>query len=68
MMDLRKIVLTQLEQDSTDVLTLRRKLNVGLTELSNELNTLLQAGYIIKTEDIFHLTERGKQYLKVEKS
>ena len=66
-MDLRKIVLTQLEQDSTDGLTLRRKLNVDLNELANELNTLLKAGYIIKTEDRFHLTERGRQYLKVEK-
>jgi predicted transcriptional regulator len=67
MMDLRKIVLKQLEQDSTDVLTLRRKLNVDLIELSNELNTLLKADYIIKTDDRFQLTERGRQYLKVEK-
>jgi len=67
MMDLRKIVLTQLEQGSVDVLTLHKKLNVDFTELVNELNILLEAGYVTKTDDSFHLTERGRQYLEVEK-
>lgn len=71
MMDLRKIVLTQLEQGSVDVWTLHKtlhkKLNVDFVELANELNILLEAGYITKTDDSFHLTERGRQYLDVEK-
>ena len=65
-MDLRKIVLTQLEKDSMDALALHRKLSVDLTELANELNILLKAGYIIKTDDSFYLTERGRQYLEIE--
>ena len=67
MMELRKIVLTQLEQGWMDVLTLHSKLSVDLVELANELDILLKAGYITKTDDSFHLTERGRQYLEVEK-
>jgi predicted transcriptional regulator len=67
MIDLRKIVLKQLEQGSVDVLTLRKKLIVDFIELVNELDLLLEAGYVTKTDDSFYLTERGRQYLEVEK-
>ena len=67
MMDLRKMVLTQLEQGSVDVWTLHKKLNVDFVELANELNILREAGYITKTDDSYHLTERGRQHLEVEK-
>ncbi len=65
-MDLRKLVLTQLEQES-DAFTLNKKLNVDFLELAKELNILVEVGYIIRTEGHFYLTERGRQYLEVEK-
>jgi predicted transcriptional regulator len=66
MTDLRTMVLKRLEQDHLDVLALRKDLDVGLDRLAKELATLLEAGYIEKIDRFFYLTDRGRQYLKVE--
>ena len=66
-MALRTRVLKYLGKKPSNFLTLSRNLDVEMNELANELNNLLNAGYITKTNDIFYLTERGREYLKVEK-
>ena len=67
-MALRTKVLECLEQKSLDFFTLSRNLDISMRELSNELNNLLKAGYITKKNDLFHLTDRAREYLKVERS
>jgi len=67
-MALRTKVLEHLEQNPLDFFTLTQKLGIGTGELAEELDNLLKAGYITKTNDHFCLTDRGKEYLKVEKS
>jgi len=67
-MSLRTKVIEYLEKKPSDFITLSRNLKIDMEELANELNNLLNAGYVTKTNDIFYLTERGREYLKVEKS
>jgi predicted transcriptional regulator len=66
MTDLRTITLKRLEQAPLDVFALREDLNVDFDQLAKELSILLEAGYILKTNSLFYLTDRGRQYLKVE--
>jgi len=68
-MALRTRVLEYLEKKPLDFFALSKKLeNIGVSELANELNNLLKAGYITKKNDLFHLTDRAREYLKVERS
>jgi predicted transcriptional regulator len=60
-------VLTQLEQGPVDAFTLNKKLNVDFLVLAKELKIMIEVGYIIETKGSFYLTERGRQYLEVEK-
>ncbi len=61
-------MLEYLERNPSDFITLRRRLDIETSKLANELNNLLNAGYVMKTNNIFYLTDRGKEYLKIEKS
>jgi len=67
-MALRTKLLKCLERKSSDFFTLSGNLAVDMRELANELNNLLKAGYITKKNGLFYLTDRGREYLKVEKS
>ena len=67
-MSLRTKVLEYLEQKPSDLLTISKDLNIEINELADELNNLLNAGYVTKTNDLFRLTDRSKDYLKVERS
>jgi len=67
-MALRTKILEYLEEKPSDFLTLNRNLDIGIDEMAKELNNLLNAGYVTKTNNIFYLTDRGREYLKVEKS
>jgi predicted transcriptional regulator len=66
MTDLRTMVLKRLEQEPLDVFALREDLNVDFDRLAKELSILLEADYISKTNSLFCLTDRGRQYLKDE--
>jgi len=66
MMDLRTKVLRYLEEKPLDFLTLTTKLDIRMDKMANELNNLVKAGYITKENDNFYLTDRGREYLKVE--
>jgi len=65
-MALRTRVLEYLEKKPSDFLTLSRNLDVEMNKLANELNNLLNAGYVTKANNVFYLTERGREYLEVE--
>jgi len=65
-MALRTRVLKYLGKKPSDFLTLSRNLDVEMSELASELNNLLNAGYVTKANNVFYLTERGREYLEVE--
>jgi len=65
---LRTKVLEYLERKPSDFFTLQRDLDFRSDKLANELNNLLNAGYVTKMNDLFYLTDRGREYLKVERS
>jgi len=65
---LRTKVLEYLERKPSDFSTLQRDLDFRSDKLANELNNLLNAGYVTKMNDLFYLTDRGREYLKVERS
>jgi len=65
---LRTKVLEYLERKPADFFTLQRDLDFRSDKLANELNNLLNAGYVTKMNDLFYLTDRGREYLKVERS
>jgi predicted transcriptional regulator len=67
-MALRTKVLEYLEQSSSDLFTLQKDLDLGLDRLANELRNLLNAGYITKANDLFYLSDRGREYLRAERS
>ena len=67
-MALRTNVLEHLERKSSDFLILVRDLDADMNRLANELIKLLKAGYVTKTNGLFCITDRGREYLKVEKS
>jgi len=67
-MALRTKVLEYLQRNPSDFITLSRNLDIAMNELAEELNNLLEAGYVTKTNDVFHLTDRAREYLKVEES
>lgn len=67
-MALRTKVLEYLERKPSDFFTLQRNLDFRSDNLANELNNLLNAGYVTKMNDLFYLTDRGREYLKVERS
>ena len=68
MMALRTKVLKYLEKKPTDFITLSEDLDVYGDAIASELNNLLKAGYITKKNGILYLTNRGREYLKVEES
>ena len=65
---LRAKVLEYLEQNHLDFFALKKNFDVRLDNLASELNYLLEAGYVTKTNDLFILTDRGREYLKVERA
>ena len=67
-MALRTKVLEYLERKHSDFFTLQRDLDFRSDKLANELNNSLNAGYVTKMNDLFYLTDRGREYLKVERS
>ena len=66
-MALRTRVLEYLEREPSDFPTLLRDLDSRTDILATELYNLLQAGYIIRSADLYYLTDRGREYLKVER-
>jgi len=66
-MALRTKVLESLEKEPSDFFTLLKKLDGKPDTLANELYNLLNAGYVVKRDNVFHLADRGKEYLKVER-
>ena len=67
-MALRTKVLKYLQGNPSDFITLSRNLDTAINELAEELNNLLNAGYVTKKNDVFHLTDRAREYLKSEES
>ena len=65
---MRTKVLEYLERKPSDFFALQRDLDFRSDKLANELNNLLNAGYVTKMNDLFYLTDRGREYLKVERS
>ena len=66
-MALRTRVLEYLEREPSDFPTLLRDLGSRPDILAAELYNLLQAGYIMRSADLYYLTDRGREYLKVER-
>ncbi len=66
-MALRTRVLEYLEREPSDFPALLRDLGSRTDMLAAELYNLLQAGYIIRRADLYYLTDRGREYLKVER-
>ncbi len=66
-MAFRTKVLESLEGEPSDFFTLLKKLDGRPDTLANELYNLLNAGYVTKTNNVFHLADRGREYLKVER-
>jgi len=66
-MTLRTKVLESLEGEPSDFFTLLKKLDGRPDSLANELYNLLYAGYVTKTNNVFQLADRGREYLKVER-
>ena len=66
-MALRTKVLEYLERNPSDFFTLEKNLDFRSDSLANELNNLLNAGYVTKINGLFYLTDRGREYLKVER-
>lgn len=67
MTDLRTLVLKRLERDPMNVFALCKDLEVDFHTLAKELDMLLKTGYIEKIDHFFYLTDRGREYLKVER-
>lgn len=66
-MALRTRVLEYLEREPANFSTLLKDLGSRPDILAAELYNLLQAGYIIRSTDLYYLTDRGREYLKVER-
>jgi DNA-binding HxlR family transcriptional regulator len=66
-MALRTRVLEYLEREPSDFPTLLRDLGSMTDLLAAELYSLLQAGYVIRSVDLYYLTDRGREYLKIER-
>jgi len=67
-MALRTKLLECLEQKPSDFLALQKILDIRSDRLATELDNLLKAGYVTKSNTVFHLTDRGSEYLKVERA
>ena len=67
-MALRTKLLEYLERKPSDFFTLQKILDIRSDRLANELDNLLKAGYVTKSNAVFHLTDRGREYLKVERA
>jgi hypothetical protein len=46
---------------------LLRDLDSRTDSLAAELYSLLKAGYVTRSVDLYYLTDRGREYLKVER-
>ena len=66
-MALRTRMLEYLEREPSDFPTLLRDLDSRPDIMATELYNLLQAGYIIRSADLHYLTDRGREYLRVER-
>ena len=66
-MALRTRVLEHLEREPSDFPTLLRDLDSRTDSLAAELYNLLKAGYVTRSVDLYYLTDRGREYLKVER-
>ncbi len=67
-MALRAKLLECLERKPSDFFTLQKILDIRPDRLANEIDSLLKAGYVTKSNTVFHLTDRGREYLKVERA
>jgi len=67
-MALRTKILEYLKRKPSDFLTLNKDLDIVTSELADEINNLVKAGYITRKNDLFYITDRAKEYLKVEES
>jgi predicted transcriptional regulator len=67
-MALRTKLLECLERRPSDFFTLQKILGTRSDRLANELDNSLKAGYVTKSNTVFHLTDRGREYLKVERA
>jgi len=67
-MALRTKILEYLKRKPSDFLTLNKDLDIATSELADEINNLVKAGYITRKNDLFYITDRAKEYLKVEES
>ena len=66
-MALRTEVLECLEREPSDFHTLLKDLDSRPDILARELYNLLQASYITRSADLYYLTDRGREYLKIER-
>ena len=60
-------MLEYLEREPSDFLPLLGDPGSRPDILATELYNLLQAGYIIRSADLHYLTDRGREYLRVER-
>jgi len=60
-------MLEYLERKPSDFFALQKNFDFRSDKLANELNNLLNGGYVTKMNGIFSLTDRGREYLKVER-
>jgi len=67
-MALRTKLLECLERKLSDFFTLQKILDMRSDRLANDLDNLLKADYVTKSNTVFHLTDRGREYLKVERA
>ena len=67
-MALRTKLLECLEREPSDFFALQKILDIRPDRLADELSNLLRAGYITKSNALFCLTDRGREYLKVERA
>ncbi len=66
-MALRSRALEYLGREPSDFLPLLGDPGSRPDILATELCNLLQAGYIMRSADLHYLTDRGREYLKVER-
>ena len=67
-MALRTKLLECLEREPSDFFALQKILDIRSDRLASELDNLLKAGYVTKRNAVFYLTDRGREYLKVERA
>ena len=66
-MALRTKLLECLEREPSDFFALQKNLDIRSDRLASELDNLLKAGYVTKSNALFCLADRGREYLKVER-